>query len=224
MHKIVDNTNYDSMASRARRKRLGLFLAMVDRFMPAAFIAGERPVKVLDVGGTENFWRQMGGVPEACYITLLNFSAEPVTLPGLSSVAGDATRMPEFKDKQFDIVFSNSTIEHVGDYAAQQSFANEVQRVGKGYVIQTPNKWFPIEPHFYTFPYWQFYPLSLRLALLTRMNVGWNKKTTRDLAYDKITEIRLLGEKEFAGMFPGCQLHRERVAGLVKSYVVVGGE
>lgn len=216
MQKIVDNRDYNSTANKMRRKRLRFFLQLVDQLLPTASL----PLKILDVGGTENFWRGMGGVPENCEITLLNLDAPTVKLANLHSEAGNAVRMPQYKDKQFEIVFSNSTIEHVGDYAAQQSFANEVQRIGKHYVVQTPNKWFPIEPHFYTFPYWQFYPKSLRVALLTRMKVGWNPKTDPVNARAKIDEIRLLGEKEFTGLFPGCNLYREKVAGLVKSYLV----
>jgi hypothetical protein len=216
MRKIVDNTQYDSPANKMRRNRLRFFMQLVDQLTQTAAL----PLKILDVGGTENFWRGMGGVPENCEITLLNLTAPTVTLEHLTSEAGNAVRMPQYADKQFDIVFSNSTIEHVGDYAAQQSFANEVQRTGNHYVIQTPNKWFPIEPHFYTFPFWQFYPVSLRIAILTRMKVGWNAKTDAVSARAKIEEIRLLGEKEFIGLFPGCNLYREKVVGLVKSYLV----
>ncbi len=46
--------------------------------------------------------------------------------------------MLPFKDKSYDIVFSNSVIEHVGNLEKQKQFADEVQRVGKSYFIQTP--------------------------------------------------------------------------------------
>lgn len=64
---------------------------------------------------------------------------------------GDATNLSQYSDKSFDIVFSNSVIEHLYTKENQISMAKEVNRVGKNYFIQTPNYWFPIEPH-WVFP------------------------------------------------------------------------
>ena len=63
--------------------------------------------------------------------------------------------MDFFKDKSFDAVFSNSVIEHVGTFEDQKMMANEVIRVTNFYFIQTPNLYFPIEPHFLV-PFFQF--------------------------------------------------------------------
>ncbi|MEM2045934.1 MAG: class I SAM-dependent methyltransferase, partial [Candidatus Bathyarchaeia archaeon] len=57
-------------------------------------------------------------------------------------IIGDARCMP-FKDKSFDVVFSNSVIEHVGNYDDQKMCAEEIRRVGKCYFVQTPNFYFP---------------------------------------------------------------------------------
>jgi 2-polyprenyl-3-methyl-5-hydroxy-6-metoxy-1,4-benzoquinol methylase len=73
--------------------------------------------------------------------------------------------MPQFQNDEFDIVFSNSVIEHVGSYEEQNLMASEVRRVGKRYFIQTPNLFFPIEPHF-LFPFFQFLPLDYRVTLI----------------------------------------------------------
>jgi hypothetical protein len=47
----------------------------------------------------------------------------------------------------FDCVLSNAVIEHVGDEADQRAFVSEHARVGRDWVITTPNRWFPVEPH-----------------------------------------------------------------------------
>ncbi|WP_255695553.1 methyltransferase domain-containing protein [Rhodohalobacter sp. 614A] len=54
-------------------------------------------------------------------------------------VQGDALDMHMFEDKSFDVVFSNSVIEHVGSFENQRRFADEVRRVGKAYWVQTPD-------------------------------------------------------------------------------------
>ena len=52
-----------------------------------------------------------------------------------------------FGDKEFDWVFSNAVIEHVGDEQAQLQFINEMVRVSRNVFFTTPNKYFPIESH-----------------------------------------------------------------------------
>lgn len=52
-----------------------------------------------------------------------------------------------FAENEFDWVFSNAVIEHVGNREDQIVFVNEMLRVGKNVFFTTPNKWFPIESH-----------------------------------------------------------------------------
>ena len=93
--------------------------------------------RVLDVGGSALNWDLSPVVPD---VTLLNLK------PGKSKyreVVGDGIRLP-FPSGTFDLVFSNSVIEHVQD---PEAFAAELQRVGCRYFVQTPNRRFPFEPH-----------------------------------------------------------------------------
>src|SRR5262245_27700905 len=104
---------------------------------------------ILDVGGLPKFW---DGLPIESRITLLNTDPldeeqRPVVRANQEVAVGDGTRL-DYGDRSFDIVFSNSVIEHVGTLERQMAFANEVRRVGKAYWVQTPAKEFPIEPHY----------------------------------------------------------------------------
>ena len=67
--------------------------------------------------------------------------------------------------------FSNSVIEHVPPQL-QSKFAEEVARVATRYFVQTPNRYFPIEPH-YQLPLFQFLPKGIRKALNKRFALGW---------------------------------------------------
>lgn len=60
-----------------------------------------------------------------------------------------------FREKQFDIVFSNAVIEHVGDFDKQLYFIKELNRVSQQFYFTTPAKEFPIEVHtLYPFIHW----------------------------------------------------------------------
>jgi len=120
------------------------------------------------------------------------------------------------------MVFSNSVIEHLGSFDRQQRMAMEVQRVGKCYFIQTPNRYFPLEPHF-LLPFFQFYPPRLQIALARRYNLGWYRRQT-DIhqAASLVRSHRLLSAREVRALFPNGVLHRERVLGLTKSFMVCG--
>ena len=144
--------------------------------------------------------------------------------PQIRSVAGTAIDMSEFAENQFDVVFSNSVIEHVGGIAEQRRMADEVRRVGRRYSVQTPNRYFPIEPHFF-FPFFGVMPIAMRAFLLRHFALGWGERVRdREESRRVAQSARLLTRRELLAMFPDGQLARERVAGLTKSFSVYGGD
>lgn len=133
-------------------------------------------------------------------------SSENVTV-----LQGDGTQLP-FTDTEFDIAFSNSVIEHVPP-GLQASFAAEIARVSTRYFVQTPNKYFPIEPH-YQLPLFQFLPRRVRKALNRRFTLGWQPKGQWE-------EITLLSAGDLRRLFPDAEIRRERVLGLTKSLIAL---
>jgi ubiquinone/menaquinone biosynthesis C-methylase UbiE len=133
--KYFDNSYTKSIAHRFRNKRFLLFKKLFENLL-----LSQKNISILDVGGTEIFWKNMGidNYPNK-NIILLNLTKELTNHNNIDSITGDACDMKDFKDKKFDIVFSNSVIEHVGDFKKQLDMANEIQRVGQNYFIQTPN-------------------------------------------------------------------------------------
>jgi 2-polyprenyl-3-methyl-5-hydroxy-6-metoxy-1,4-benzoquinol methylase len=214
--RIADNRKNDSLATNMRRKRFGFFLSL---------LAGvPRPLRILDVGGTQGFWERMDFTNEpGVTITVLNLAPQAIKFDGFSSIVGDATDLSFFADHSFDVVISNSVIEHVGDTSRQSRMAREIVRVGKCYFVQTPNYYFPIEPH-YLFPGFQWLPLETRAWLLNHFDLGWNKrKTTREEALRSVSSVRLLRKEQLVSLFPQANLYEEKVLGLTKSFVVYGG-
>lgn len=125
----------------------------------------------------------------------------------------DGTQLP-FGDRSFPIVFSNSVIEHVPK-GLQPAFAREIRRVGERYFVQTPNRWFPIEPH-YQMPFVHFLPERALRALNARFTMGFRKK-------GEWYETTLLSAADLRRLFPDAEIHRERVFGLTKSLMAVRG-
>jgi hypothetical protein len=213
---LADNSDTRSLATRMRRRRFELFLSLLKRL--------KGHLEILDIGGTQQFWDMMLDDESLdIRVTLLNIEHQPVSSTRFVSVVGDARSMPDFERDSFDIVFSNSVIEHVGDEANQRRMAEEIKRVGRRYFVQTPNKRFPIEPHF-LLPWFQYLPLHLRAWLVNHFNVGWYERIhDAGKAFAEVSSIHLLTRKRFVSLFRGAQIREEKILGLTKSFIAVGG-
>ncbi len=184
-----------------------------------------RPPRILDVGGTPEIWALLP-MPEASRVVLLNMpragESRKSTAARLEYVHGDGCHLP-FADQAFDIVFSNSVIEHVGGPDAQARFAREVARVGRGYWVQTPNRYFPIETHLLT-PIVHLLPRKWRAFIVRRFTVWqWIHRPAADekrfYIEHFISDIRLLTADDMRGLFPDAVILRERFLMFTKSLI-----
>lgn len=212
---IADTRNPSSLASKFRRKRYELFRRLFETI--------PKPVRILDVGGTEAFWSGSDLLQEDdVEITVLNVDLPSQANPRIQFVTGDARKL-EFPDKSFDIVYSNSVIEHVGRATDQARMADEIKRVGCRYFVQTPNFFFPIEPHFLV-PCFQFMPINARALLLRSFDLGWTKREPELSSARAVVEsVRLLRRAEVVALFPDATIYDERIFGLSKSFVAYFG-
>jgi hypothetical protein len=204
------------MATRFRRRRFDLFLSLLGTL--------KGHVEILDIGGTQEFWDLMLGDHSLdIRITLLNLVHQPVSPPRFVCAVGDGRSMPQFADQSFDVVFSNSVIEHVGVFANQQRMADEIRRVGCRYFVQTPNKRFPLEPHFLV-PWFQYLPIGVRAWMINNFDMGWYLRIP-DItsARDEVQSIQLLTRHRFIELFPDARIHEEKLAKLTKSFIAIGG-
>jgi hypothetical protein len=216
--------NYDddrSLGSNLRRQRLAPLLGMIDTVHEA-----RGAVSIIDVGGTENYWNI---VPRS-YLEQRDVGITIVNLPGKRKpddhgrfrfVEGDGCDLGEYASRSFDIAHSNSVLEHVGDYARMARFAEEVGRVADGYFIQTPNFWFPIEPHSMT-PFFHWLPRSARIALVSRFQLGyWSKAKSSEHAERIVDSARLVNRRKMHELFADADIVTERLLGLPKSFIAV---
>jgi len=171
---------------------------------------------LLDVGGTVKFWNDY----EDRDVTIVNL-AEDIGYDDVRVVRADGCNLP-YGDASFPLVFSNSTLEHVGVREKQWEFAGELRRVGQTLYCQTPNRWFPFEVHYLClFVHW--WPRLLRNHFVVRYLTGWGwiVRPDRKAVSDYADYVNLLTANEMRAMFPDCELVREKFLGLTKSFIAV---
>lgn len=211
-HIVGDPVKQSSLSSRSRAAR---FRELVRRF-PAL----DR-MRVLDLGGTPDFWRAAPVRPSL--VTTLNLDdkydpqetwlnhvvADACELASLDSCAGD-----------YDLVVSNSLIEHVGGYERRRGFAAVVMAAAPAHWVQTPDRYFPVEPH-YVAPGFQFLPVGARAAAVQHWPLGHERVHTRAAALAQVLTIDLISATELRHLFPSSEIWHERFLGLSKSIVAV---
>lgn len=181
--------------------------------------SGKGAVRVLDVGGTAAYWENFDPADLNSLnveITLLNPQQSSGSNGRFHSISGDG-RDIKCDDNAYDFVHSNSVIEHVGNHSDMLSFAGEVRRVAKSYFVQTPNYWFPVEPHYRTAGF-HWLPISAREQLLLRMSLGsFAKAVDVAEAQRAARDSQLLTERRLRSLFPDAEIAREKTYGLTKS-------
>lgn len=209
---FANSSDADSLGNSFRIKRFKFLADKLAKF--------PKPVSILDVGGTLQYWEARGFQNNNDYkITIINLESSDSPYANIQIFKGDATNLSNYPDKSFDLAFSNSVIEHLTVFDKQVLMAKEMMRTGKYYFVQTPNRYFPIEPHF-LFPFFQFLPYSIQYFILTKTKLSRGRKRTPERAETYIKEIRLLTSAEMLKLFPGCKVYNEKVAGLIKSITV----
>lgn len=199
------------MTDRFRRRRMRNF---VDEFRPTV------ETSILDVGGTATNWKLVSVQSE---IVLLNPEVPARDDPFPSNmhwVQGDGCDL-HYADNEFDICFSNSTIEHLHTQDNQKRFADEIRRVGRSYYVQTPARSFPFEPHWLGFfIHWLPRRWQGKVARWGTL-YGLVVKPTPAQVQELLDEYRLLSHREMRELFPDAQIRCERFLLMPKSYVAV---
>lgn len=181
---------------------------------------------ILDLGGTESYWligeEFIQENRNRLSFTLINSAPQEVRQKDLFSFVQSSATLPDLLgDRRFDLVHSNSVIEHVGSWHEMEMFASNARRLGEAYYIQTPNYWFPIEPHF-RFPGFQYLPEAVRAWLMMRFRLGFFPRMSNLAeAKDQIYHHRLLSTGEMRRLFPDAEITHEKFFMLKKSIIAV---
>lgn len=207
---MVDSDNPRSMSATARSRRWRRFLETFPRLVD---------MSVLDLGGTPEYWASAPVRPS--HVTTLNLRAATATERWITSREGDACAPPrDVQSTHFDLVVSNSLIEHVGGHAQRQRLADVIHSMAKRHWIQTPYRYFPVEPH-WLFPGLQFLPFAVRVRVTRTWPMGHRYTTDEQAAIASVHEVELIGIKQMRSYFPDSTLWLEGLLGLPKSMVAI---
>jgi hypothetical protein len=174
--------------------------------------------RVLDLGGSAHIWELAKARPRIRFVNIDAIIAQDTDGGRLEFTVADATMIPE-PDASYDLVFSNSLIEHLYTWEAQVQFANEARRLGNSYWIQTPARASLIEPHtFGIIGHWlprKFQPFFVRYLTI----YGWRNLPDKAMVQAFVDEHRLLNRQEMTKLFPDAKILTERFCFFPKSYI-----
>lgn len=209
--------NPNSLSFRLRKKRFESVKTLIEHVL-----VKQNHCRILDLGGEQRYWDISDIIDdERIQIDLVNLTQVPTTSPRFRSISGSACALTEFNDMSYDLVHSNSVIEHVGSWADMEKMALNVRRLAPLYFVQTPYFWFPIEPHF-RFPIYHWLPESIRYRLIMRRGLGFMPKA--DTVSDAVRFVQsasLLDQRQFSSLFPDATIKFERMFGFPKSLMAI---
>ena len=221
MNGLFDYGNSKSLGNRFRIKRIEPLLSMIEETCHQYGF-----VNIVDMGGTRGYWR----IVSNDVLERFNVTITLVNLPGNNKpedeerfryVEGDCCNLAQYEDNAFHIAHSNSVVEHVGDWESMSAFSHEVSRLAPSYFVQTPNFWFPIEPHSMT-PVFHWLPRQTRVYMILKLNIGnWRKCSSVDEAVRTIDSAQLLNKRMFRALFPDAMHFSEKVLFLSKSLLAI---
>jgi hypothetical protein len=204
-----------SLGAKARARRWEMFRCSFPE------IDGMR---VLDLGGTVEAWHRAPVRPR--HVTVLNlFEPGESDVNWITPVIGDGCHANEALtkanlDTHYDLVFSNSVIEHVGGHARRAEFAQQVRQLAPHHWVQTPYRYFPLEPH-WLFPGMQFMPAAARVKIAMHWPLVHTRPANVDEARREVLWTELVGIAEMRDYYPVSTILHERVLGITKSIVAV---
>ena len=200
----------NSLAERMRRRRWRVVLRHVPRLAE---------LRVVDLGGTAVWWSRAPVMPR--HVTVVNLDEAGEDCPGVTAIEGDALRADELlRGEDFDLVFSNSLIEHLGGHGPRRRLAEVVVSLAPAYLVQTPYRYFPVEPH-WMLPGFQFLPVAARSYLAPRWPLGHTYGWEADTAADEVMSTELLSASEMREYFKDAEIVWERIAGVPKSITAI---
>jgi len=178
--RAVDTLSPTSVSTKARLRRWQKFRETFPHI-------GD--MHVLDLGGTPNYWSNAPEMP--AHVTVVNLCDQDST-DRVTAIQGDACNPPASAEGKYDLVVSNSLLEPVGGHAQRARLADVIHRSSDRHWVQTPYRYFPVEPHWVA-PGFQFLPFEARVRAMMLWKFGNSPTPDREAAISLVNDIELIG-------------------------------
>lgn len=177
-------------------------------------------MSVVDLGGRLETWERAAVRPR--HLHIINIEKPPTSVPEWAKIdTADVCALPtRIRESAYDLVLSNSVIEHLGGHERRLRFCEAVRSLAPAYWIQTPYRYFPVEPHWVA-PAMQFLPVALRASVAHHWPLGHTPARDRSAALDAVLWTELVDRTQMRHYFPDAILVTERVLGLPKSLIAL---
>ncbi len=189
-------------------------------------------IRLIDLGGTVKFWEDWGLAKQPrLEVTIVNdhhidknHEHDPLSLPNIHRLQADVLSLSAADLAQYDVIFSNSLIEHLPSPEAQRQLAQAIIDSGRPYFLQTPNKTSPVDPHFprpYV-PFFAAYPRSLQARLLSWSALGSGSAApSYQAALERLSNYHPLTTRGVRQLFPQARIVMERPMGVPMSIIAM---
>ena len=189
-----------------RRKRFAQFIE---------YLNADENSTIIDFGGLPYDWVDVGFKGKVLCVSLSNIREGKW---GTGNIQYRKMNLLDnnFQDKEFDICYSNSLLEHVGK-KNQKDIANEIIRVSKKFWVQIPYRYFLLEPH-YRFPFFHAFPQTVKHFIAK----NWTPLFMKENYYlNEVDSIYLPTYSEYKTLFDEGEIIKEKFLGLTKSLIAI---
>ena len=220
--KLKEFLRFKGYQARCRRKRGKIF---------KQYLKPEEGDFILDLGGEDgSYISQVISFKTNVYVADINErKLKNSSEKGFKTIVLNEDGTIPCENSYFDIIFCSSVIEHVtvdkkdmetiqtnkefrkASLKRQKKFAEEIERVGKSYFVQTPHKYFPLESHSRLPFILVLLPRKLQIRIIKFFRKFWFARTSPDW--------NLLTVKDMKHLFPGAQIVKERAFFFTKSLI-----
>lgn len=216
---------FNLYSSRARKKRAAIF---------NSYFNVDANTKILDLGGADgSFIASTVPFRENVYVADIDKDQlrKAREKYGFKTIELDESGVIPCSKNDYDIIFSNSVIEHVtvdkddmynfktnasfraAAFERQKVFANEIRSKCDKYYVQTPYKYFLVESHSWLPGIIVLLPRTMQMKVISNFNKFWAKKTTPDW--------HLLTVNDMKQLFPDAEIIKEKSLLFTKSLIAV---
>jgi hypothetical protein len=106
----------------------------------------------------------------------------------------------------------------VGGHERRERFADMVHQLSDAYWVQTPYRYFPVEPHWMA-PGAQFLPVAVRAQVARRWPLSYTHGVPQETALRSVLSIELIDRVQLRHYFPDSLIRTETFYGLPKSLI-----